>query len=56
MGVMRTIILYGNQAFKTTTTTKQKVCFLICSRARAAKFLIHFFAVSAFLIPNFMGT
>ena len=35
---------------------KQKVFFLICSRSRVAKLLVHFFTVSAFLIPNLMGT
>ena len=55
MRVMRTIV--WKPGFQNHHDNKSKrFVFIICSRARAAKFLLHFFAVSAFLIPNFMGT
>ena len=55
MRVMRTIV--WKQGFQNHHDNKSKRFFFsICSRAHAAKFLVHFFAVSAFLIPNFTGT
>ena len=55
MKVMRTIVWKpGFQ--KHHDNRSKRFFFLICSCAHAAKLLLHFFAVSAFLIPNFMGT